>query len=235
MRPRLVLFDLDGTLLDHVGAVRRALDTWLPTIRWPGGASHDALVRAWFVAESVHFDAWRRGDVTFAEQRRRRLRDILPLAGRSDVSRCDDAALDSLFAEYVRAYESAWAPFEDALPCVTALRDEGFRLAVLTNGTQLQQRAKLRAIELDHHVERIVTSEELGVAKPDPRAFHDACTAVGVEPSAAVYVGDDPVIDVQGSLAAGLGAVHVARPGAGEPSRAAPNVPSLADLPSLLT
>ena len=161
---RAVVLDLDGTLLDHRGSARRALGEWLPAL---GVEPTDALATAWFEAEGVHHAAWARGEVSFAEQRRRRLRRFLPLIGRPVG---DDADLDAVFAGYVGAYERAWAAYPDAADALAALRDAGLATAVLTNGTVEQQRAKLRACGLGGLVSPLLTSEELGAAKPDPAA-----------------------------------------------------------------
>lgn len=104
---RAVIFDLDGTLIDHVGSVTKALERWLPEL---GVSLTDELLAAWFKAEEKHFPAWRSREVTFAEQRRRRLRDFLPLV---HTTVGDDADLDDVFAGYLRHYEAAWTCFDD--------------------------------------------------------------------------------------------------------------------------
>ncbi len=81
---RGVLFDLDGTLLDHEGAVTKALDVWLPQltqqygVAGPPGAVAYAL---WNQATERHLLDWRARRISFIEQRRRRLRDFLPAIG----------------------------------------------------------------------------------------------------------------------------------------------------------
>jgi putative hydrolase of the HAD superfamily len=57
----------------------------------------------------------------------------------------------------------------------------------------------------------ILVSEAVGLAKPDPRMFHLALEQLRVAPSQAVYVGDHPVIDVQGASEAGLTAIWLRR------------------------
>ena len=75
---------------------------------------------------------------------------------------------------------------------------------MLTNGPSEIQRRKLRATGVDELVDAICISEELGVAKPDVRAFDHAAAAVGVAPADAAMVGDSLPNDVLGALAAGL-------------------------------
>jgi len=50
-------------------------------------------------------------------------------------------------------------------------------------------------------------SNELGVAKPNPRIFSHVLTALGVAPAEAVHIGDDPDTDVGGAKRSGLKAV----------------------------
>lgn len=130
---RLVIFDLDGTLVDHAGSVTTALRNWLPTL---DAACSNALLAAWFAAEQRHFPAWRARQISFAEQRRRRLRDFLPLIG---IAVSDDAELDRLFAGYLAYYEQAWRKFDDVDTVLTELGSRGLLIAVLTNGTVEQQ------------------------------------------------------------------------------------------------
>lgn len=240
MRPDVILFDLDGTLLDHDGAVRRALDAWLPRLSPAGTSSsawtpeqRDAVVVAWFDAEKTHFTRWRTGEVSFAEQRRARLRDVLPVMGRRDAADASDAELDELFDGYLDEYEASWRLFDDAVPALDALQHSGFRVALLTNGTEEQQRAKVERTGLMPWLEAVFTAEGLGVAKPSADAFRLSCDALGVAPGRVLYVGDDPVVDVRGALDAGLEAVHLDRLGTHvvEPAR---RIRSLLDLPARL-
>ena len=106
------MFDLDDTLFDHTGSTRRALCAWLSTLDVVPSA---LLAEDWFAAEKCHFEAWRAGVISFDEQRRRRLRDFLPLIRRPVGT---DAALDSVFAGYLHCYEESWQAFDDAWPAL---------------------------------------------------------------------------------------------------------------------
>lgn len=227
MRTDVVVFDLDGTLVDHEGAVVCALHDWLPRI----GVAPDAvppLVSSWFAAEERHFASWRSGEISFAEQRRRRLRDVLPLIGRAVP---DDAELDRIFEDFLHAYERGWRAFDDAIPCLDTLAAHGLRLAVLTNGTQTQQTEKLRRTGLDGYVERVFTAEGLGVAKPRPEVYLRVCAALGVEPSHTLHVGDHPDLDVRAPREVGLQVLHLDRH---DTHLASPRISTLRDLPRLL-
>ncbi|MEV0131559.1 HAD family hydrolase [Dactylosporangium sp. NPDC050688] len=223
-----VLLDLDGTLLDHEGAVTAALLRWLPTI----GVGPDARTLAlWRTVQERHLAGWRAGRITFQQQRRRRVRDFLVAVGRPAED--DEARLDTLFNGFLRGYEQAWAPYPDAAPALAALHRAGLRTAVLTNGIVAQQTDKLARIGLLDRAGPVYTAEALGLFKPDPAVFAAACRQWGLPPGAVVSVGDRHDLDVVPARAAGLRAVHLDRDGAGpldEPHR----VTSLRELPALL-
>ena len=222
-----MVLDLDDTLLDHRGSTRRARAGWLGDV---GVGVGRALERAWFEVEDRHFDAWRAGLIGFEEQRRRRLRDFLPLLGRAVGT---DDELDAVFGGYLGWYERSWQAFADVRPALAALRARGFVLAVLTNGRADQQRAKVRTIGVEEAVSLVLTSEEVGAAKPAPEAFLEACRRLDVEPERVVHVGDRHDLDVVAARAAGLRALHLDRAGLHvEPPEG--RVSSLAELPARL-
>jgi putative hydrolase of the HAD superfamily len=186
----------------------------------------DALVALWFEAEDRHVAAWHRGEVGFGEQRRNRLREILPVVG-------DDAALDSMFAAYLRHYERGWRRFDDVDGSLAHLQDAGIAVAVLTNGAAHQQHRKLAAVGLAGRVGPVFCCDALGVAKPDPRAFLDVCRHLGVAPERALHVGDRHDLDVVAARAAGLPAVHLDRDGRG-PADEPRQITSLGELDRFL-
>ena len=210
MKVRGVLFDLDGTLVDHETAVDDALRAWLPTL---GVTPSPAVIALWHEVQERHLVAWRERTITFAEQRRRRLREFLPAVG------VPVASLDAVFQGYLRAYEDSWRAFDDVEDALTDLAELGLRTAVLTNGTTEQQNDKLRRTGLAGRVGEVWTVEDLGVAKPDPEAFRLACERWGLPPAAVLSVGDRLDLDVLPARAAGLAAVLIDRRAAAGPGR----------------
>ncbi len=81
-------------------------------------------------------------------------------------------------------------------------------------------------------VDGVVSSAEVGAAKPDPAPFARGLELAGVAPEDALHVGDSLENDVAGARAAGVRAVLVDRAGAAPPGVEA--VRSLAEVPSLL-
>jgi putative hydrolase of the HAD superfamily len=221
VKVRGVLLDLDGTLIDHAGAVSAALRLWLPGL-------DDASVAAWNAIQERHLADWRARRISFPEQRRRRLRDFLPLLNLPVPD--DPAALDRIFDGYLREYERSWRAFDDVGDALAALDAAGLVTAVLTNGTTEQQNDKLARVGLAGRVGPVFTAEELGAAKPDPEAFLGACARWGLPPAAVVSVGDRHDLDVAGARAAGLRAIHLDREGAGSVASDGCRIGSLTEL-----
>ncbi len=190
----------------------------------------NGLVRLWDEVAERHFPAFRAGEITFQEQRRRRLREFLPQVG-VVAEDMDGTQLDAVFEDYLRHYEAAWCAYEDAVPCLSAL--EGIRLAVLSNGDQSQQEDKVHRTGLARYFEAVMTSSSLGASKPYPEAYRLACERLGVEPASVCYVGDRLDVDAQAATAAGLRGVWLDR-SADPTDRYQPRIASLRQLPGLL-
>lgn len=205
---RAVGFDLDGTLFDHRGSAQSGARRFLRSL---GVVPTAAALESWFSTEDEQFERWRSGLISFQEQRRERLRTVLPLF---DVALpIYGAELDALFDEYLHAYRESWRVFPDSLRTLQDLRSSGYTVGLLTNGTQAQQLEKLQVTGLADHFSAVCTSERIGVQKPDPRAFSILAAELGVEPSECLFVGDNPMHDVEGARAAGMRGLLVDRYG----------------------
>jgi putative hydrolase of the HAD superfamily len=208
---RAVLFDLDGTLMDHDAAraagLQAHLDAWLP------GVETDELARLgseWEHLEALHYDEYTRGECSFAEQRRRRVRGIHAVLEREPA---EELTADAWFEAYLRHYRAAWRAYEDVLPALAALTEASpsVALGVVTNGEGEPQRAKLAAIGLCKHFRVVVASGEESVAKPEAEIFALACERLGVPREQTAHVGDRLDLDAEGATAAGLHGIWLDR------------------------
>jgi HAD superfamily hydrolase (TIGR01549 family) len=175
MRPRAVLLDLDGTLVDRDAALRswlrrragltRELDALLALDRAEGGS---------LAALAVELLRLRPGLAAEPRALLERIRDELPSFIEPDP-------------EMKRALER--------------LRRANLRLALVTNGGPTQRR-KLAAARLPESMfATIVVSGELGHAKPSPVIFQRALATLAVGPEHAVMIGDSPREDIEGAAA----------------------------------
>jgi len=225
-----VFFDIDGTLLDDDDATRAAALALLRQHRAVFDLSDDAFVRRWKDLAATHWRRYERREVTFAEQRRARVIDMF-WASEEALSVAD---ADDLFGVYVRHYERNWGLFPNVLPCLDALA--GRPLGVISNGDPAQQRKKLERTGLLHRFAAITIAGEVGVAKPDPAIFREACRRIGRPAQACTYVGDQYLTDAHARAHAGLRGVWIDRLGASveSPDDVIDIIHTLADLPRAL-
>ncbi len=217
-----VLFDLDGTLLDHEGAAGEAIVRSFPDVdeAW--------LVRRWYELTEEAVDRYLAGELDLVAQRRVRILALAPELGLGDW---DDARADAWLARYVALYEAAWRPFPEVRGVLDVLAARGLRLGVITNGDASQQRAKIEALGLADVLPYVVASSEAGSSKPAAGIFRTACAGLGVRPDEAAYVGDRLVTDAQGTASTGLAGIWLDR--SGDPAPEDLTVPRITTLETL--
>lgn len=161
------------------------------------------------------------------------LRGALTEAGH-DLRAVDGAAMVEVLLESFRFFA-----YPDAAPALEALRARGVTLVICSNW-DLSLHDVLADTGLDRLVDGAAVSAVDGAAKPDPALFARALErAGGIEPAAALHVGDSVAADVRGALAAGVRPVLIAREGdevrsQDEGGPVPPGVPVIADLHGLL-
>ena len=206
-----VLFDLDGTLLDHDGASLAALEAALerehPGI---GEGDHRAAVVEWRRLEELHYRSYLDGEIDVGEQRRRRAGGLLEWLGQPSRP---PTGLDAWFEEFLAGYRGHWSLFEDVEPALDGLESAGYALGVITNAEGHLQRRKLAAMGIERRLPLVVASSEVGVAKPDPGIFAAACDRLGRPAERVAYIGDRLETDARGASDAGLRGIWLAREG----------------------
>jgi len=142
-----------------------------------------------------------------------------------------EAATDAILEHDRRG--GLWTHLEEDTPeTLRALRDDGFRLAVVSNADG-RVASFLDRAGLGPYLDFIVDSAVVGVEKPDPRIFEIALERAGVGPSEAVHVGDIYGVDVAGARAAGLEGILLDRTG-NAPDADCRRLSALTELPALL-
>lgn len=201
---RAVLFDLDDTLVDHQYASRAAIAGVRERFAALQSRELDELVAEnQRILDSMHHEV-ALGTRDVADARIERYRRLLAFAGHPDARAAAAAEL------HRRVYQANRRCVEGALELVTLLRS-WLRVAVVTNNTNAEQEEKLATFGFAPFVDALVTSEEVGAAKPDPRIFRAALDRLACEPHEAVMIGDAWVQDILGATGAGIRALWLNR------------------------
>jgi putative hydrolase of the HAD superfamily len=215
----LVLFDLDDTLLNHREADRLAAQNLYE--RQAISSPLEAFLTTWKQAQEQHYKRYSAGEISFQEQRRARISDVLKRPLQNEEA-------DALFTQYLNAYEENWKLFDDVLPCLNQL--SSCRLGLITNGDGQQQRRKLEKTGLTDRFDMIVISSECGLSKPAPEIFLHACALAGEKPEHTLYVGDRYDLDALPARKAGLTGLWLDRTNARTEEHTPPIISSLSEL-----
>ncbi len=186
-KPELLLFDLGGVIVDV--ASRAEIHAWMPTPldlsqwteRWP--------------AEDV-FEAFEMGLLTEEEFGERFIAGF-PLNTTSDV--------------FIAAFES-WnkGMLPGAVELLSELRGQ-YRLAALSNTNALHWKRLEGDFGIPNLFERVFTSYELGLRKPDPAIYIHTLRALDVKPEAVLFF-DDNALNIEAARDLGMQAHRVERP-----------------------
>lgn len=183
----VVLFDLDGTLVDTIGLIVASYQHAFRTVL--GEEVDDARARAWIG------------------------RPLLEALLEESPEHGHD--LDRVYREWNLANtERLIRPYAAVPALLTALADAGVTFAVVTSKRRDTARLALASVGLDDRISVVGALEDTAAHKPDPAPLLHGAAALGVDPGACTYVGD-ATVDVLAARAAGMRAVAVTW-GAGE-------------------
>ena len=118
--------------------------------------------------------------------------------------------------------------FDDVAPALNELKGKGLILGLISN-IEKDMTATLNELGLPSWLDIVVTSLGCGFNKPQPEIFQEALKQAGVQPSEALYVGDQYQVDVIGANQAGMKGVLLDRHGYYK-TTACPRIRSLNEL-----
>jgi HAD superfamily hydrolase (TIGR01549 family) len=105
--------------------------------------------------------------------------------------------------EIFQVPSSTFRRFDDAIPCLTRLKNKGIRLAILSNWDTSIHKC-VEAQGLTSYFDAVYASLEEGVEKPDPRFFEIALKRFGFTAEQTFHIGDDEIDDLRGAQDMGI-------------------------------
>ncbi|NWH47383.1 HDHD3 protein, partial [Fregata magnificens] len=128
-----------------------------------------------------------------------------------------------------------WEVLPGAVETLSQCCQRGFRMGVVSNFDNRLENI-LSQCNLRHHFEFILTSEDVGFAKPDGRIFEKALHLSGVPPEQAAHVGDSYTQDYRAARAVGMHSFLLRAARQGEEPEAPPEhvLPTLGHLLALI-
>lgn len=196
MAIKCVIFDIDNTLYSyddaHAVAFARLTDYARERLGMTGETFRELHRRTNEALKE------RMGPVAAIHNRLIRYQNLLEGAGKEVGCALE---MNELYWETLL---DAARPTSGAAVILTVLRKRGIRIGIGTDMTARLQFVKLERLGLLHLVDFLVSSEEAGAEKPDPRIFDLCVEKAGVSAQECLFVGDSLKKDALGSVACGL-------------------------------
>lgn len=185
----LVMFDLDGTLVETAPEIQDAVNDTLQRLgfapvlleeveRWIGHGTRELLVKALALRCGADHGAVLRSELLAV-------------------------ALAAFKVDYARRCGTRSRPYPDAAQALCALRERGVACALVTNKERDLTDLVLRRHGLDGLLDHVVCGDTLPTRKPDPAGVLQCLRGFGVPARRALFVGDSS-IDVQTARNAGV-------------------------------
>lgn len=187
MRKQLVVFDLDGTLLDTVADLANATNQALERCGYP---THPVDAYYQFVGNGIN--------KLFAR--------ALPEASSNEEN---VLRIRSLFVPYYNEHNADCSrPYPGIMELLWNLQSRGVRIAVASNKYHEATMKLVRHFFSGIHFSVILGQREGVLIKPAPDIVYDILRETGIDAEQALYVGDSGV-DMQTALNAGVESVGV--------------------------
>ncbi|MGC8601570.1 MAG: HAD family hydrolase [Thermoprotei archaeon] len=192
-----VVFDYDGTLVDYGEARKAALVTAARLLASELSMDErrvllelEALQRSMEIYQTLDRDIW------------------WLQAARELGASLENNVAAQVTAAYWREWQKIARPFPVANKVLRALKEKGYRLALVANtdGKPGMKFARMSSSGIDMNVFDLilVAGDDVPDTKPSPQPFITALGFLGLQGHEAIYVGDDPRVDVPGAKEAGM-------------------------------
>lgn len=207
-RYRLLIFDIDDTLVDFAASQTAALAE-IRAAHYPQAAP-DSFARIYTEVNHALWADYTRGEIVQEEIRRRRFTET---AKRLGLPVPDWRAIGDAYEDALAAHASL---FNGALDLLGTFASR-YKLAAITNGLARVQRPKATRTGIDRFLDPYLISEEEGIAKPSSEIFRRCLERTGFDASEALMIGDSWESDGRGAASVGADFCLVARKRHGPP------------------
>ena len=200
MNIKHVFFDLDHTLWDFETNSALAFQKIFDDHGLP--IDLDAFLPVYKPLNIQYWKLYREERVSKAALRYGRLKDTFN-ALEHNVS---DELIDQLAIDYIENLPKFNHLIDGATDILNYLQHK-YTLHIITNGFEEVQSRKLKSTQIDHFFDQVITSEAVGVKKPNPRVFEHAMEVSKASPKESIMIGDSLEADIEGALQVGMNAI----------------------------
>lgn len=118
-----------------------------------------------------------------------------------------DDHINKIAVDYINYLPSFNHLFEHAFEVLDYLKTK-YKLHIITNGFEEIQTKKMHTSNILHYFDKVITSESVGVKKPNPKVFTYALELANANHQNSIMIGDSIEADIDGALNVGMKAIH---------------------------
>ena len=182
---KAVLFDFEGTLVDFQWQLEPAVSETLESI------SKTGLQRQWYGEKPGYAHIYNH------------TLDLLEQGKGQGSSVSETASVDVIYDRYDADALTRWNLYPDTLEMLGKLRNQGFKMALVSNVGKTSLQAAMEKLGLSHLIQVVISRDDVSRIKPHPEGLLAAAKALGVSPGEALFIGDSRN-DVDAARRAGM-------------------------------
>lgn len=118
-----------------------------------------------------------------------------------------DTLIDIIAIEYIEFLPHFNYLFEGTFEILNYLKEK-YKLHIITNGFEEIQAKKMESSKIIDYFDVIITSESVGVKKPNPKVFYHALEVANANKENSIMIGDSIEADINGAMNIGIKAIH---------------------------
>ena len=204
MKFKHTFFDLDRTLWDFEINSHSTLKELFSifNLKAKGVKKSDDFIRIYKEHNEKLWGLYRVKKISQIDLRRERFQRTL-----ADFGIHDFALAEAIGEQYISICPKKSQLFPHSTEVLEYLSKK-YKLHIITNGFHKVQHVKLKYANLTKYFNVIITSEKVGVMKPNPKIFEFALETANAKSSESVYIGDDLEVDILGCQNCGMDGIY---------------------------
>ena len=123
---------------------------------------------------------------------------------KAKLGRIDFKILAGGILAYRRAKNGSMTLYPRVNQTLIELMSLGIKRTVISDAPKMGVWLRIVSLGLHHYFDEIITSEDFGVKKPDPKPYRRALEVLGTKPEETLMVGDWPDRDIKGAKGVGM-------------------------------
>jgi len=196
-----VFFDLDHTLWDFDKNSAKAFELCFKENKI--NLNLQSFLATYVPINLDYWKLYREEKVTKEALKIGRLKDSFQLLNYS----ASDSLINKIANEYLAHLPKFNTLFDGTIEILTYLKKK-YSLHIITNGFSEIQTNKIEKSGIRYFFTELITSDEVGLKKPNPKVFEYALTKANAKIQESIMIGDNIEADIEGALRVGMRAIH---------------------------